>query len=84
MRDFAHRPEAVDGVAAHEAVDLDELLVGEAEIRLADRHQLLAVGSAAPDPERVIGVIGGAFAAAALRVHQHRIDECRSALPFPP
>ena len=41
--DLAHRAEAVDGVAAHEAVDLHQLLVGEAEIGLADRHQLVAV-----------------------------------------
>ena len=43
VHDLAHRAEAVDGVAAHEAVDLDQLLVGEAEIGLADRHQLVAV-----------------------------------------
>ena len=43
VRHLAHRAEAVDGVAAHEAVDLDQLLVGEAEIGLADRHQLVAV-----------------------------------------
>ena len=40
---LAHRAEAVDRVVAHEPVDLGELLVGEAEIGLADRHQLLAV-----------------------------------------
>ena len=38
VRDLAHGPESVDGVAAHVAVDLDQFLVGEAEIGLADRH----------------------------------------------
>ena len=35
----ADRAEAVGGVVAHEAVDLRQLLVGEAEIGLADRGQ---------------------------------------------
>ena len=42
VHNFAHRAEAVDGVAADEAVDLGEFGVGEAEIGLADRHQLVA------------------------------------------
>ena len=66
------------------AVDLQQLLVGEAEIGLADRHQLVAVLAARPDPEGVIGIIRRALAAAALRIHQHRIDRERIALPFPP
>src|SRR6266516_5171558 len=49
---LAHRPEAVDGVAPHEAIDLEQFLVAEAEIRLADRHELVALGPAPPDPER--------------------------------
>ncbi len=36
---LAHRAEAVDRVVAHEAVELVQFLVGEAEIGLADRHQ---------------------------------------------
>ena len=38
VRHFAHRAEPLGGVVAHEAVDLLQLLVGEAEIGLADRH----------------------------------------------
>jgi hypothetical protein len=56
MHDFAHRPEAVDGVAADEAVDFGKLGVGEAEIGLADRHQLIAGIACGPDPEGVIGI----------------------------
>ena len=48
---LAHRAEALDGVAAHEAVDLHQLLVGEAEIGLADRHQLVAVVAAVQTPK---------------------------------
>src|SRR5438067_637812 len=46
VHDFAHRPEAIGGVASHEAIDLEQLLVGKAEICLADRYQLLAFESA--------------------------------------
>src|SRR4029077_4417885 len=41
MPDLANGTETVDGVVAHEAVELFQLLVGEAEIGFADRHQLL-------------------------------------------
>ena len=40
--DFAHRAETVRRMIADIAVEFDELLVGEAEIGLADRHQLVA------------------------------------------
>ena len=44
-RDLAHRAEAVGGVVAHPFVEPAQLLVGEAEIGLADRRQLaLALG----------------------------------------
>jgi len=56
MHDFAHRPEAVDGIAADEAVDFGKLGVGEAEIGLAHRHQLVADIARGPDPEGVIGI----------------------------
>ena len=44
--DLAHRAEAVHRVVAHEAVELAQLLVGEAEIGLADRHELGLAGLA--------------------------------------
>src|SRR4051812_45206415 len=43
MHDMADRTEFLGGVAADETVDLQQLLVGEAEIGLSDRYQLLAV-----------------------------------------
>jgi hypothetical protein len=46
LLDLAHRAEALDRVAADEAVEPFQLLVGEAEIGLADRQQL-AFGPAA-------------------------------------
>ena len=52
-----------------------QLLVGEAEIGLADRHQLgLAAFAVPPGAERVVRIIGRALAAAALRIHQHGVD----------
>ena len=53
----AHRAEALDGVVADEPVDLLQLLVGEAEIGLADRHQLVAVSPSRPDAEGVVGIV---------------------------
>ena len=38
--DLAHGPETVHRVIAHERVELSQLLVGEAEIGLADRNEL--------------------------------------------
>lgn len=55
---MADGAELFRGVAADEAVDLQQLLVGEAEIGLADRHQLVAALAFGPDAKRVIGVIG--------------------------
>ncbi len=43
VHDMADGAEFLRGVAADEAVDLQQLLVGEAEIGFSDRHQLLAV-----------------------------------------
>src|SRR3954454_7076934 len=40
--DVAYGAELLDRVAADEAVDLQQFLVGETEIGLADRHQLVA------------------------------------------
>src|SRR5262249_51178430 len=71
-------------VAADEAVDLQQLLVGEAEIGLADRHQLVALLSRGPDAEGVVGIIGRALAMAALRIHQDGVDDVRIAFPLPP
>src|SRR3954469_8162418 len=56
MHHFAHRSEAVDRVAPHVAVDLEKLFVGEAEIGLADRHQLVAVLAGRPEAERVVRI----------------------------
>ena len=61
-----------------------ELLIGEAEIGLADRHQLLAPSPSAPQAEGVVGIEAAALAVAALGVHQHRVDRQRVALPLPP
>ena len=58
-----------------------ELLVGEAEVGLADRGEGAVVG---PDAEGVVGVVARALAVAALGVHQHRVDGVRVALPLPP
>ena len=43
IRDFAHRAEAIDGIRAHELVELGKLGVDEAEIGFADRSQPLAI-----------------------------------------
>src|SRR3984885_10484279 len=51
MHHMPDRPEFLGGVAAHEAIDLQQFLVGEAEIGLADRHQLFAVLACGPDSE---------------------------------
>src|SRR5215471_9409748 len=47
--DMAHRAEFLCRVAANKAVDLQQLLIGEAEIGLADRHQLVAALARGPD-----------------------------------
>src|SRR5215831_10245981 len=78
--DMAYGTEFLCRVAANKTVDLEQLLIGEAEIGLADRHQLLAALARAPDAEGVIRVIGGALAVPALRIHQHGIDDVRVAL----
>ncbi len=84
MHHLAHRAEAVGGVAADETVDLQQFLIGEAEIGLAHGHQLVAAVAARPDAEGVIGIIRRALAMAALGIHQHRVDDEGVALPFPP
>src|SRR5215207_5735990 len=84
VRHLAHRSEAVDGVVADIAVELRELLVREAEVRLADRHQLVALRSLAPDPERVVGVEGRALSVTALGVHHDCIHKVGISLPLVP
>ncbi len=76
----AHRAEAIDRVVPDEAVEVAQLLVGEAEIGLAHRHQLIAV----PEREGEVGVIARPLAVAALRVKQHGIHQHRVALPLVP
>src|SRR5262249_25101500 len=59
--------------------------VGEAEIGLADRHELsLAALGLTPGAESVVGIIRRALAAAPLRIHQHRVEREGRALPFVP
>src|SRR5205085_747705 len=47
LLDLAHGPEALDGVPADPAVEPFQFLVGETEIGLADREQLIALRPAA-------------------------------------
>src|SRR4051812_4503589 len=54
LLDLAHRAEALDGVGAHPTVEPFQLLVGEAEIGLADRQQLAARCPAAEGVIRII------------------------------
>ena len=78
--DLAHRAEAVDGVVADPAVQQPQLLVGEAEIGLADRHQ-----ARRPARRRTCSRNKGRpLAVTALRIHQHRVGGERPALPFEP
>src|SRR5207253_1993949 len=59
---FAHRPEAVDRVVAHVAVELLELLVGEAEVGLSDWQQLgTRIGISVPATEGVVGIEAAAL-----------------------
>ena len=51
-RHLAHRPVTLHGVVADPAVEALQLLVGEARIGLADRHQLAAM----PGAEGVVGI----------------------------
>ena len=51
MHDMRAPGRIFGGVAADEAVDLQQFLVGEAEIGLADRHQLFAVSPAVQTPK---------------------------------
>ena len=76
-------PKRCERVVADEAVEPFQLLVGEAEIGLADRQQL-AARLLGPAAEGVIGIVGRALAAAARGVHQHAIGDERIALPFVP
>src|SRR5260221_1175474 len=78
--DLAHRAEAVDRVVAHPLVELTELGVGKAEIRLAHRDQL----PLAPAAESIVRVIGRALAVASPSVHQHAVERQRPALPLEP
>jgi hypothetical protein len=48
VHDMADRAEFLRGVAADKTVDLQQFLVGEAEIGPSDRHQLLAVIAVRP------------------------------------
>ena len=48
---------AIDRVIADESVELSQLLVGEAEIRLAHRHELVTTfRSIPPDPETIVRI----------------------------
>src|SRR5205085_6681872 len=81
----AHRTEALDRVVAHESIEFAQLLVGEAEVRLAHRRQRArAVLVLSPDTEGVIGIEARALAVAALRVHEYGVDQMWIAFPFEP
>src|SRR5262245_26789943 len=57
--DGADRTEALDGVVTDEAVELQQLLVGETGIGLAHRHELvLAAVALPPGTEGIVGIIG--------------------------
>src|SRR5262249_15603330 len=84
VHDFTHRAETINGVAADETINLQQFFIGEAKIRFADRHKLIAVLAAGPDAERVVRIERRALAVAALRIHEHGIDDERIALPLPP
>ena len=49
VRDLAHWAETRNRIVAHETIELRQLLVGEAEIGLADGHQRLALRVRPPD-----------------------------------
>src|SRR5262249_14015075 len=67
------------------AVELPQLLVGEAKIGFADRNKLgLSDVAATPGAEGVIGIVGRALAAAALRVHEHGVQRERRPFPLEP
>src|SRR5689334_17007747 len=57
MRDFAYRPEAIDRISPNEPIDLNQFLIGESKIGLADRHQHFAGLIFTPDPERVVRIV---------------------------
>src|SRR5262245_12055261 len=62
--DLAHRAKAVGRVVAHPFVEPTQLLVGEAEIGLPDRRQLLLAFDLAPAAERIVRIEGAALAVA--------------------
>ena len=84
VHDLTHRTEPLQRVAADKPIDLNELLVGEAEIGFAHRNQNISIFTPGPNSERIVGIIRGPLAVAALRVHQNRVDDERVPLPFPP
>src|SRR6185503_801634 len=81
LLNLAHRAEALYRVAADPAVEPFQLLVGEAEVRLADGKELFCLGPAA---ESVVAVIAGPLPGPPLGVHQHAVGGQRIALPFVP
>src|SRR5689334_8701477 len=83
--DLADGAETVHRMIAHEGIELSQLLIREAEIRLADRHELgLSVLGRAPSAERIVRIIRRALAASPLRIHEHGIEREWRAFPFVP
>ena len=63
-------------VRAHPGVELADLLVGEARVRLGHRHQLALV----PDREGVVGEEVRPPAVPRVRVEQHRVDAVKGSI----
>src|SRR6478735_10016119 len=81
LLDLADGAEPLDGMGSDEAVEPLQFLVGETEIGLADRQQLMRVGPAA---EGEVAIETGALSRAALGVHENAIGGERIAFPFVP
>src|SRR5690606_29032886 len=80
-----HRAEPVYGMGADMAVDLTQLLVGEAEVGFPNWQKLgTGVWVAVPTTERVVRIEARPLSAATLGVHQDAIDQQRIALPLVP
>ena len=83
-RNRAHGAKPLNRVVTDEFVQLLQLLIGKAEIGLADRRQPILAVFIAPYGEGEVRIKAGPAAVAALGVKQYGVDEIRVALPFVP